>query len=137
MVPLSKGDLIRILSVIVMCGLVGLPSVSATEYPTIVGSWYDPHHGVADCQSHWGMHIEPMGLLSGETRCDFVSVKRDGWKVTWTGQCMFGGADPERVSVIAIETDGILHMDFGGATGAQASRVAPQTDDPRRPTYRS
>lgn len=100
-------------STILLCGLACV-SANATEYPTIVGSWYDPAQGVADCSTYWAMHIQPMGLTSGETRCDFDSVRRDGWKVSWTGQCMFGGAEPEKVSVIAIETNGILNMDFGG-----------------------
>jgi len=103
----------RIAFLVLLAVLGAVSSAAATEYPTIVGSWYDPDYGVADCKTHWGVHIEPMSYLSGETRCDFDSVARDGWKVTWTGQCMFGGAEPEPVSVIAIETDGILNMNFG------------------------
>jgi len=106
--------------------LAALPA-AGTEYPTIVGSWYDPAYGVQDCKTHWGMHIEPMGLLSGETRCDFDTVRRDGWKVTWTGQCMFGGAAPERVSVVAVETAGTLNMNFGsGDWGAGLKRCPAQ-----------
>lgn len=96
-----------------LAAMVSLPA-GAAQYPTIVGSWYDPVEGVGDCSTYWGMHIEPLGLLSGETRCDFDTVRRDGWQVTWTGQCMFSGSLPEKLTVIAVERRGTLFMDFGG-----------------------
>lgn len=87
---------------------------SAAQYPTIVGSWYEPVHGVADCTSHWGTHIKPMSLISSETFCAFDSVKRDGWVVTWTGECRGEGGIADGISVVAIETAGTLDLHWNG-----------------------
>jgi hypothetical protein len=98
------------LSVALATALTATPAL-AGPYPTIVGSWYAPGQQ-ADCTTYWGVHIEPMGILNGEMRCDFNSVRRDGWKVTWTGQCLSTAGDARNISVVALETNGTLDISF-------------------------
>jgi hypothetical protein len=98
---------------------------AAGQYPTIVGSWYEPRYGVADCQSHNGLHIEPMSLLNGETVCHFSDVVRDGWEVTWTGQCGFSGEWIDNITVTAVEDAGMLVLRFGDGEPTDGFRRCP------------
>lgn len=87
-------------------------SAHASQYPTIVGSWYQQQYGPTDCQSHVGLHIKPMSLLNDETVCEFDDVSRSGWKVTWHGTCGFSGDFEDNVKVTAIENSGVLSIQF-------------------------
>lgn len=65
-----------------------------------------------DCSSHWGTHIEPMGLVTGETMCEFDDVRRDGWIVTWRGTCYESGETLPNMTVVAAENAGRLSISF-------------------------
>jgi hypothetical protein len=112
MIQVSRG-LMRPLLAAGAVALLAVPAL-AQSYPTIVGSWYDPVHGLDDCTSHWGTHIKAMSVLSSESICTFDSVRRDGWKVTWVGECREGGDFHPNTTVTAIETNGTLDMYWNG-----------------------
>lgn len=98
----------------------------AQQYPTIIGSWFEEEHGVGDCTSHWGVKIEPMSLQAGETMCEFRSVKREGWTVTWQGDCFESGETLPNMKVTATEKNGRLTLSFSEGGIIQGLRRCPK-----------
>ena len=96
------------------------------QYPTIVGDWYDPRYGQSDCGVHFGISIQPMGMKVFDEVCSFDTVRRDGWKVTWTGQCTSRGEWSNKISVIAVETRGRLRVDWPDGTYLSDLRRCPK-----------
>lgn len=95
--------------------LLAAPAL-AQSYPTIVGRWYSPPEeggSPQDCDTHWGWTIEPMALGNAMVQCRFTGVARDGWEVTWQGQCSMEGQDIAGSKVVATETRGNLLVEFG------------------------
>jgi len=97
----------------------------AQQYPTIVGDWYEPAYGPADCGQHFGISIQPMAMKYFDDICQFDSVSRDGWQVTWKGQCTAGAEWQNNLTVIATETAGVLRIDWSDGSRIDDLRRCP------------
>jgi hypothetical protein len=101
------------------------PSVAQT-YPTIVGHWH-PEDTPQDCGTPFEVQITPMGYAEETLMCEFDDVRRDGWQVTWNGNC-HDGSSRRPMKLVALEDNGRLTLTFNGQPGWTAlKRCAPVT----------
>lgn len=101
----------RVIPCILIASTLLCTPALAQSYPSIVGEWHTKG-APEDCGTPWSLHIFPMSMAGGEMACEFDSVVRDQWMVTWTGEC--GNVDYEKTKVVAVE-DAVaeeLHIAF-------------------------
>jgi hypothetical protein len=106
--------------------LLATGGATAQQYPTIVGDWYEPEYGPSDCGQHFGINIQPMAMKYFDDVCQFDDVRRDGWKVTWTGQCTAGAEWQRNMTVVAVETEGRLRIDWSDGSNLPDLRRCPK-----------